>query len=198
MTKSDAKAQMLRAAMTLFRKRGFEGVGLAELLEVSGAPRGSLYFHFPGGKTQLVQEAIRSVSAMISERVRERARKHKTAESYINNAMSTWAHDLEDSAYQNGCLVAVAALESASDAPEIAEVAREAFSAWEHEIAIAAMSWGMTESDAAIFASAMIGAIEGAIVLSRARKSPKPFEDANRAMQALARELLGRNASHAA
>ncbi|MDZ4777160.1 MAG: helix-turn-helix domain-containing protein [Alphaproteobacteria bacterium] len=69
----DPKAAMIEAATTLFRRRGYEGVGVAELLSHSGAPRGSLYFHFPGGKEQIAIEAVTRAGEAVRDGIRARS-----------------------------------------------------------------------------------------------------------------------------
>ena len=55
---SDSKQRMLAKAAELFQKQGYSGTGLKQIIEESGTPRGSLYFHFPGGKEELAVEAL--------------------------------------------------------------------------------------------------------------------------------------------
>ena len=182
---------MLTAASSLFRARGYEGIGIAELLEKSGAPRGSLYFHFPGGKEQIGVETVELVANAIVERMRLRRVNSPTPESYINAVFDAWAEGLSKSEFRNGCLVAIIALEMASVSEPLHKAARTAFERWETETAIAAQSWGMSEADARSFGTALMTAIEGAIVVARARSSTQAFKDSARAMKALAAEMLG-------
>ena len=65
---SSAREDMLSAAVNLFGERGYEGVGIAELLARSSAPRGSLYFHFPGGKEQIGIEVVSRVGAEVDRK----------------------------------------------------------------------------------------------------------------------------------
>ena len=65
--RTDAKERMIRTASDLFRARGYHGVGLAEILEESGAPKGSFYHHFPGGKDELAVEVIGSGGRFIGK-----------------------------------------------------------------------------------------------------------------------------------
>ena len=58
--RSDAKQRMVQAARQLIRERGYHATAISDVLERSGAPRGSVYFHFPGGKPQLAIEAAES------------------------------------------------------------------------------------------------------------------------------------------
>src|SRR5918998_6018684 len=64
--RSDARERMIRSAMLLFRERGIEGTSFADVIEQSGAPRGSIYHHFPGGKAQLAEETTHYAGELIA------------------------------------------------------------------------------------------------------------------------------------
>lgn len=188
--RTDAKDQLINAAVGLFRTHGYDGVGVAQLLEASGAPRGSLYFHFPGGKEEIAIAALRRTGAQVAARLAARRVRGEAAEIYIDGVMNAWAEQLSGSGYANGCLAAIIALEMGERAPALREEARAAFQTWEAEFATAARAWGMHDADAESFASAMLGAIEGAIALARAKQADTPFVHAAVALKALARDYL--------
>jgi TetR/AcrR family transcriptional regulator, lmrAB and yxaGH operons repressor len=60
---SQSRSDMLAGALVLLRERGYSGTSFSELIESTGAPRGSIYHHFPGGKQQLAREAIEIAQA---------------------------------------------------------------------------------------------------------------------------------------
>jgi TetR/AcrR family transcriptional regulator, lmrAB and yxaGH operons repressor len=60
---ADSRASMIRSAAALFGSRGLCATSFADVLADSGAPRGSIYHHFPGGKRQLAEDAIAWTSA---------------------------------------------------------------------------------------------------------------------------------------
>ena len=62
----DTSARMIEATARMLQHRGYHGTALSDILEASGAPRGSLYFHFPGGKDQLAIEATRAAVDRLS------------------------------------------------------------------------------------------------------------------------------------
>uniref|UniRef100_UPI001892272F TetR/AcrR family transcriptional regulator n=1 Tax=Catenulispora rubra TaxID=280293 RepID=UPI001892272F len=64
--RSDARQKMVQAAKQLMRERGYNATAFSDVLKLSGAPRGSVYFHFPGGKTEL---AIAAAGAHAREQV---------------------------------------------------------------------------------------------------------------------------------
>jgi len=49
---------MILSAAALLREYGASATSIDRVLAHSGAPRGSVYHHFPGGRTQLIDEAV--------------------------------------------------------------------------------------------------------------------------------------------
>jgi TetR/AcrR family transcriptional regulator, lmrAB and yxaGH operons repressor len=174
----DPKAAMIEAATTLFRRRGYEGVGVAELIAVSGAPRGSLYFHFPGGKEQIAIEAVRKASQAVLEGIRARAAVTTSIEDYIDTACTGWAANLDASDFENGCIIALVGLEAASASPALKAEAAQAFSDWEAALSQMAIDKGLPAPWSARFARGFIGAVEGAIMLARTRHVSNAMFDA--------------------
>jgi TetR/AcrR family transcriptional regulator, lmrAB and yxaGH operons repressor len=187
---SSAREDMLSAAVELFRARGYEGVGVAELLEKSGAPRGSLYFHFPGGKEQIGAEVVKRVGDSVALRFRELSKSGVDMEKFVDRVFKTTAKECSDRDYQSSCPMAAIAAGLSSNNPKLVDAVRDAFESWEHEIADAARTRGMTEANAKAFGSALLSAMEGAFVVSKAQGSPTAHINASRAMKALAAALL--------
>jgi TetR/AcrR family transcriptional repressor of lmrAB and yxaGH operons len=187
---SSAREDMLSAAVELFRARGYEGVGVAELLTKANAPRGSLYFHFPGGKEQIGAEVVARVGREVAIRFRELGESNVDMGTFIERVFKTTARESKEREYCATCPMAAIATGFGADNFRLAAAVREAFSAWEHEIAVAAQKRGMSEANANSFASAFLAAMEGAFIVSKAQRSSTPHINASRAMQALAASLL--------
>lgn len=181
---------MLSAAVELFSARGYEGVGVAELLEKSGAPRGSLYFHFPGGKQQIGSEVVARVGAEVAARFRGLHDSGVDLNTFIEQVFKTTAKESKMRAYAASCPMAAIATGFGNADEKLAMAVRGAFDSWEAEIRTAALARGMTEANAAIFASGMLTAMEGAFIISKAQASSTPHKSACRAIQALAASLL--------
>jgi TetR/AcrR family transcriptional repressor of lmrAB and yxaGH operons len=187
---SSAREDMLSAAVELFRARGYEGVGVAELLQKSGAPRGSLYFHFPGGKEQIGSEVVERVGVEVARRFRDLANSGVDLSTFIETVFKTTARECKERDYKASCPMAAIAAGAGSDNPKLQTAIREAFASWEREISAAAEARGMTKKNADIFASSFLTAMEGAFVVSKAQGSSVAHVNASRAMQALAAALL--------
>lgn len=181
---------MLQAAVDLFSARGYEGVGIAELLARSGAPRGSLYFHFPGGKEQIGSEVVARVGAEVAARFRGLHDSGVDLDTFIVQVFKTSAKESKLRNYTASCPMAAIATGFGNDNPKLAAAVRSAFSSWEAEIRAAAQARGMSEANSILFASAMLAAMEGAFVTSKALESSEPHKNACRAIQALAASLL--------
>jgi TetR/AcrR family transcriptional regulator, lmrAB and yxaGH operons repressor len=187
---SSAREDMLSAAIELFRSRGYDGVGVAELLQKSGAPRGSLYFHFPGGKEQIGAEVVERVGLTVAGRFRELAMSDVDMHTFIERVFKTTAKECKERDYKASCPMAAIAAGVSSDNPKLQAAIREAFASWEREIATAAEMRGMTTKNADAFASSFLTAMEGAFVVSKAQGNATAHINASRAMQALAGALL--------
>jgi TetR/AcrR family transcriptional repressor of lmrAB and yxaGH operons len=187
---SSAREGLIEAAVELFRARGYEGVGVAELLEKSGAPRGSLYFHFPGGKEEIGVEAVSRVGENVKSQFRSLHETGCDMAYYIDQVFKTTAKGIKDRDYKCSCPIAAIAAGMGDANPKLNETVRAVFASWEKEMSEAARSRGMTPKNAASFASAMLASIEGAMVVSKAQGSVAPHVNSARAMKALAATLL--------
>ena len=190
---SSARDDLLGAAAELFRARGYEGVGVAELLEVSGAPRGSLYFHFPGGKEQIGLEVIERVGASTREQFRALGGRDIDLDTYIDTVFKATAKMVKERNFDGSCPVAAIAAEFAGKDTALGAAVRGVFTAWEREVAKAAEARGLIAKNAADFASALVGAMEGAFLLSKAQRSVAPHVNAGRAIKALGAALTTKN-----
>jgi len=187
---SSAREDMLSAAVELFGERGYEGVGVAELLAKSGAPRGSLYFHFPGGKQQIGAEVVARVGAEVASRFRGLHDSGVDLEAFIETVFKTTAKESRDRGYSASCPMAAIATGFGDADERLAAAVQDAFNSWEREIAAAAQARGMSEDNSAVFASAMMTAMEGAFIISKAQRSSDSHVNASRAIKALAKSLL--------
>ena len=186
---SSARDDLINAAVELFGERGYEGVGVAELLTKANAPRGSLYFHFPGGKEQIGAEAVARVGAEVAMRFRGLHDSGVDLDTFIEQVFKTTAKESKSRDYKASCPMAAVASGFGSADVNLAAAVRGAFASWETEIATAAQARGLSAKDAESFASAMLAAMEGAFIVSKAQASSAPHINASRAMKALAASL---------
>ena len=172
--RSDARERMIRSAALLFRERGIHGTSFADVLAHSGAPRGSVYHHFRGGKTQLAEEAIRwagefTVAGAAAALVEE------DPVAAVGVFGRRWTTILRESDFTAGCPIVAAALEGERE-PTVRDVAGEVFADWQATIAASLHERGLPPARAGSVATLLIAAIEGGIIMSRAERSSRPLE----------------------
>ena len=165
---------MVRGAAQLLRERGYTGTGFREVIERTGAPRGSIYHHFPGGKAQLAGEAVDYVGG-IARQVIDGSLADGDPVGALRAFVELWRADFERSGGRAGCPIVAVAVESHEEAPELLDAADRAFSAWEDAFAAALRRAGVARARAERLAALVVSAVEGAIVLSRARRDPEPL-----------------------
>jgi len=188
---ADSKEKTLSAAVRLFSQRGYHGTGLQDILEAGGAPRGSLYFHFPKGKEQIGEAAVQLGTEGVREFITDAAQTSGNVQAFLVKLARGMAANLERSGYREGCPVATTALETAAQSDVLGRAARTAFQTWEQEIKRALISFGMKANKADRTATAVLSQLEGALLLARTYRSLEPMQRAEKALLMLAgREAL--------
>ncbi|KAA1427732.1 TetR/AcrR family transcriptional regulator [Nocardioides antri] len=165
--------RLLLSAVTLVRRQGVAGTGLAELLERSRTARGSVYQHFPGGKEELVAASTRLAGDAVAQRIRAEAH-HIDPVEIVRAVVDTAIRDLVDHGFEFGCPIAAAA-SSGPDHAEAVAAAADSFAAWVSGLRDGFASGGMDRSVAEAFASVVVSAVEGAILQARASRSLDPL-----------------------
>ena len=173
-TVADARQRMIQSAALLMRERGVEATSFSDVLAHSGAPRGSIYHHFPGGKAQLVEEATRFAGAFIA---RGMAARHEREDPLASlEAMGEfWRDVLEGSGFAAGCPVVAGTVEG-ERMPGARDAAGEAFAGWQALIADNLVKHGVERARAESLGATLIAATEGAVILCRAQRSMAPLE----------------------
>jgi AcrR family transcriptional regulator len=168
------KRKMVRGAAQLLRERGYSGTGFREVIELTGAPRGSIYHHFPGGKAELAGEAVDYVAGLAQATIEEALARGDVIGA-VRMFVELWRADFQRSGGRAGCPVVAVAVESHDDAPELLDRAGAAFRGWRRAFAASLVEAGVEAARAERLAALVVSAVEGAIVLSRAEGSPAPL-----------------------
>ena len=188
---SDSRNRMIQSAALLFRENGYSGTGFRDVIAHSGAPRGSIYHHFPGGKEQLAADTVEWAGAVIERQI-ARAAQHGDPIAALRIFVNAWREVLEDSDFRAGCpIVAVAAEADAGSTATAA--AAGAFARWQELIARTMVDAGVSRTDARRLATLVVAAIEGAILLCRARRDIRPLRDVHRALETTLRTAISRH-----
>lgn len=178
-----ARQRLLISAITLMRERGVHATGLADLLAHSKTARGSIYQHFPGGKSELMEQATytagRTITALLDNLLAT-----GNPRLAIDGIIDYWKQVLTNSDYAMGCPI-LAAAEAGPREPSVQAAAAAIFASWVDRISTALMEAGAAPATATAMASMAVSGIEGAIAQSRSARTIKPLDDAGIALNRL-------------
>ena len=178
------RERMVASAALLIRERGAQSTAIADVLAHSGAPRGSAYHYFPGGRTQLLSEAVDYVADFVATKLA----KAPGSMEMLDGLTRFYRKNLLETDYRAGCPVLAVAVESGEpgSANPVIDRAAEAFTRWNELIAQRLIADGIAQDRAEDIAVTTTAALEGAIVLARAARDTKPLDIVHR----LLRDLL--------
>ena len=176
------RERMVFSAAQLIRRDGVAATGLRDVVEHAGAPRGSLQHYFPGGKEQLVGEAIAWGARYAARRVdRFVAGLRKPTPARLFAAMiQQWIDEYEANGFAAGCPIAAATVDCADTVDATRRAAASAFEQWRAPIAAALTDMGVPARRAAALAVLMISTLEGAVLMARAEQDVAPLRTAAR------------------
>ena len=172
---TETRARVVESAKERMRRHGVAATSMLEAIADAGAPRGSLYHYFPGGKAQLIEEA--TATACQEYETAFALLESLDATEAIPAMLAYWRDQVEATDYSAGCPVAAAAL--SGDETEGARAhAGRGFTTWTGAIEKMLLTSGVPRVRAGALASLILSAIEGAVIVSLAQRSTEPMEQA--------------------
>jgi AcrR family transcriptional regulator len=165
---------MVRSAASLIRSRGLNATSFSDVLADSGAPRGSIYHHFPEGKEQLAVDAIRWTSERVLAHLR--AGSAVTASDVLKRFIAMWRQVVVASGGAAGCVVAGVAIDTNAEEAGHLDVVRSTFRSWVALLTEQLEAVGVPSDRAKPIALATLAGMEGALILSRAEGNAKPLD----------------------
>jgi TetR/AcrR family transcriptional regulator, lmrAB and yxaGH operons repressor len=173
---------MIMGAAGLLAAHGMGGISFSSLIEATGAPRGSIYHHFPGGKEELLAEAVRHVGRLV---IRSLPDAGIPAHVLARTFFGLWRRLLVGSQLHDGCAVA-AALSAGPDDAAVFEAASAVLGEWRGELADRLRKTGMAADAAERLAITLVAGVEGAVLVARADRSLESFDVVAEALVSLA------------
>ena len=166
---------MILAAAKLFRRQGYSGTGLRDILAASGSARGSLYHHFPGGKEEIGAAAVTAAGGLVTETFTELARQADSPGDFLRRYADLLVQWLEASKFRDGCPITTTLLETTPGSYAIATAGQTVFADWRAvmEDLLARHDWPPGRIPAT--ATLIIAGLEGALMLARVQGSAQPI-----------------------
>jgi AcrR family transcriptional regulator len=176
------RESILTAAAELMRHKGYGAVGMKDIAEVSGAPIGSLYHHFRGGKVQIVREALINAGHAYALLIPTIVDEYSDLGEAIDGVFTQAAEDMAATGFANMCPVASIAAEIADTVEDLRETSAGVFTNWVDGGTAYFHARGLDETAARELTLSLIGALEGAFVLARTLRSAEPLLAAGRVL----------------
>ena len=190
----NTKQRMIEAAAASLRRRGLVATSFTDVLTASGAARGAIYHHFPGGKDELAEHAV----AWTGRRVRDQfaALDADDTETVLRSFLDLIRPVVAQAAGGTSCAVAAVAAEAAPSQAALTSAAGEALQSWVDALGARLRQAGAAPADARATAQLMIAFLEGSLVLARATGDAASFEGSARALLQAGRALDRREPDH--
>ncbi|HEX6420267.1 MAG TPA: TetR/AcrR family transcriptional regulator [Acidimicrobiales bacterium] len=182
---SDTRDRLIRATSRLLRTQGYAATGLNQVMAEAKAPKGSMYFHFPGGKEELAAAALDHFAARSTARLRRTLAEHPTVADAVAATLDGYVEHLGRTGYAEGCAVATVALDAAASHAALADATDRAMRAWTTTLAEALRAEGRSADDAERLATLVIATLEGTLVMAKAQHSTRPIATARDALRTL-------------
>ncbi|HTZ86196.1 MAG TPA: TetR/AcrR family transcriptional regulator [Solirubrobacteraceae bacterium] len=184
------RERIVERSAELFRRQGFAGTGVKQIVAEASAPFGSLYHFFPGGKEQLGEEVIRWSGAIYGQLIDAFFQPGGDPVAATRNFFAAAAQTLRETDYADACPIATVALEVSSTNEPMRQACAEVFDSWIDAAAARLVECGLPRKRARALAFELLAALEGAFVLSRALRSTEPLEAAGAGVTASVRAAL--------
>jgi TetR/AcrR family transcriptional repressor of lmrAB and yxaGH operons len=184
------RERLVEAAATLLQRQGYHATGLLDVVAESGAPRGSLYFHFKGGKEELACAALEGAGTRWREVIEAIVNATPDPGEAIAAVCTFLGQALEASKFTEGCPLATVGLEASSTSEPVRQTIARHYDGWLATIAARGVALGVPEEEANRFATFTLSAIEGALLLSKVKKTTQPLKDVALVLRGLAAASL--------
>ncbi|MCI4336213.1 MAG: TetR/AcrR family transcriptional regulator [Thermoplasmata archaeon] len=175
---------MVESAASLIGSRGIAATSLSEVLEASGAPRGSVYHHFPEGKRELAGEAMRWTQEQVL--AYQRGCRSTTASGVLDHFVDLFRQSMVSSKCRAGCPVAGVLVDTYSQEDGLMRIGRESFRAWISLLTDQLRGAGISPRASRSLAITTLASVEGALILCRAEGGVEPLDRVNAELRALA------------
>jgi AcrR family transcriptional regulator len=191
----ETRERIVQKSAELFRRQGFAGTGVKQIVAEASAPFGSIYHFFPGGKEQLGAETIRFSGEIYGRLIGLFFVPGADPVVATRDFFAGAAQTLVETDYADACPIATVALEVASTSEPMREACAEVFEGWIAALGERLRETGLPPDRARGLALSMLMSLEGSFVLARALRSTEPVEVAGAAAIAAIAEALAKPAS---
>lgn len=186
-----ARDRMLASATAVLAQAGAGGVTIDRVLSDSGAPRGSVYHHFPGGRNEIITRAGQSASEEAIGHYRELAADHDGA-GFLDALTDGWKRYLTGHDFRQGCPILALAVDDLTAIPDLDRDVADTFVTWRTIIARVLERDGVPAPRSGPLATLIITAVEGAVAMCRSTRTTGPLDDITAELRAVIGDAVRR------
>ena len=159
----------------LFRRNGYSATGLNDIVDASGAPKGSLYHYFPAGKASIAEATVIEAGRRVAETMHKLAATAPSAGVLLKEHAKLLAGWMKQSGFRDGCPITTVLLELAPADRSVTEAGRQAYAARISVLTEKLISDGIPKRRAERLAILCTSALQGALIQSRVERSGAPI-----------------------
>lgn len=173
--RTDTRDRIIQASLRAMREKGYCSTAISDIVDASGAPRGSVTFHFKGGKDEIAREAIALRTSQVREAVQRVVDESTSAAELLETSIDRIGAEFAGSGFLAGCPVVPIAIERAAQSPELRQASADFFHVWRESLAHGLTAHGIHADRAARIATLAVTAAEGALAISRVERNLDAF-----------------------
>lgn len=173
--KMTQRDKIVRATAKLLRRRGYAATGLSDIIETSRAPKGSVYYYFPGGKDEIAVATVRYSGEKVRRTLQDLATTTASPAALLRSYGALVAGWMSESGFHDGCPITTVMLETTPDKIDIAAAGKAVFASWFDVIEDRLVARGINGERAKVLSRLAIMALEGALIMARVEASAGPI-----------------------
>jgi TetR/AcrR family transcriptional regulator, lmrAB and yxaGH operons repressor len=176
----DLRAAMVNTAARWLPQRGMAAVNLIEVARSVQAPRGSIYYYFPGGRDQLLSEALALANQSGLRMIDKVAARSADPQALVEGVFAASGRWL-DANFSGGCPIGAAVVSAETESEKFGQAIQACFKQWEDVLTKALRSKGVTSpARARELAQCMLIGFEGAMLYAKGTHRTTAFDLAAR------------------
>jgi TetR/AcrR family transcriptional repressor of lmrAB and yxaGH operons len=169
--RTDTRKRIVGAALGAMRERGYSEMAISDLVAEANAPRGSITFHFPGGKDEIAREVVSLRTEQILADLDAVAEASLSAGAFLDTSIDRIGAEFTESGFVAGCPVVPLVIERGAKSPDLRQLAADFFSRWRGRLEEHLVAFGIDASRARSLATLTVSSVEGALTICRAEQS---------------------------
>jgi len=176
----NTRQRMIDATAQALEQNGYIATGINEIIHISDVPKGSLYFHFPGGKEELACLALEQSGREFSMIFQEILSKSNSPTDATKKIFLALERRVVESNYKKGCPIVISALESMQIHTSLQATCMKIYNGWIEGFEKFFQIHGYSKKQGHDLSVSLFSLWEGALLLAKLQKSNLPLKSVSK------------------